>query len=168
MSENVNHPSHYNQGKIEVIEFIEDKTLGFHLGNAVKYISRAGKKDPAKRIEDLRKAIWYTERQIALWQAEEPNVELKRPNDMNAKVHTAADIQAASQAKNNDKYKIFKLAACFRTILANAPLVMANTASSPRKQGREEVIAEIEYQIHSWGVREIIDAALGPSAEPKP
>lgn len=60
----VNHPSHYTDGKIEVIDFIEDKKLGFHLGNAVKYISRAGKKDPAKTIEDLKKAIWYIQRQI--------------------------------------------------------------------------------------------------------
>lgn len=63
-ADNVNHPSHYTFGKIEVIDFIEDKKLGFHLGNAVKYISRAGRKDPAKTIEDLRKAAWYLNRQI--------------------------------------------------------------------------------------------------------
>ena len=62
--DNVNHPSHYTFGKIEVIDFIEDKKLGFHLGNAVKYISRAGRKDPAKTVEDLRKAAWYLNRQI--------------------------------------------------------------------------------------------------------
>ena len=61
----VNHPSHYTDGKIEVIEFIEDKKLGFHLGNAVKYICRAGKKDPNKEIEDLEKAKWYVERRIS-------------------------------------------------------------------------------------------------------
>ena len=61
----VNHPSHYTDGKIEVIDFIEDKKLGFHLGNAVKYIARAGKKDPAKTVEDLEKAIWYIKRYIA-------------------------------------------------------------------------------------------------------
>lgn len=60
----VQHPSHYNSGKIEVIDFIEDQQLGFNLGNAVKYISRAGKKDPAKTIEDLEKAVWYINRQI--------------------------------------------------------------------------------------------------------
>ena len=60
----VNHPSHYTDGKIEVIDFIEDKKLGFHLGNAVKYISRAGKKDPGKEIEDLEKAVWYVNRRI--------------------------------------------------------------------------------------------------------
>jgi hypothetical protein len=60
----VNHPSHYTDGKIEVIDYIEDKKLGFCLGNAVKYISRAGKKDPTKEIEDLNKAAWYIERRI--------------------------------------------------------------------------------------------------------
>ena len=64
MSDNVNHPSHYTDGKIEVIDFIEDKKLGYHLGNAVKYISRAGKKDPDKYIEDLQKAVWYLQREI--------------------------------------------------------------------------------------------------------
>ena len=52
MNDVVNHPAHYTDGKIEVIDFIEDKGLNFHRGNAVKYISRAGKKDPAKEIED--------------------------------------------------------------------------------------------------------------------
>lgn len=63
-ADNVNHPTYYTFGSIEVIDFIEDKKLGFHLGNAVKYISRAGRKDPAKTIEDLRKAAWYLNRQI--------------------------------------------------------------------------------------------------------
>lgn len=60
----VNHPSHYTDGKIEVIDYIEDKKLGFCLGNAVKYISRAGKKNPDKEVEDLQKAIWYINRRI--------------------------------------------------------------------------------------------------------
>ncbi len=60
----VNHPSHYTDGKIEVIDFIEDKQLGFCLGNAIKYISRAGKKYKDKEIEDLEKAIWYIKRRI--------------------------------------------------------------------------------------------------------
>ena len=64
MNDVVNHPAHYTDGKIEVIEFIEDKGLNFHRGNAVKYISRAGKKDPAKEIEDLKKAVWYLNREI--------------------------------------------------------------------------------------------------------
>lgn len=64
MIDNVNHPSHYTDGNIEVIDFIEDKKLNYHLGNAVKYISRAGKKDPEKYTEDLQKAVWYLQREI--------------------------------------------------------------------------------------------------------
>lgn len=62
--ENVDHPKHYNNGKIEVIDFIEDQSLGFCLGNAVKYIARAGKKNPFCEVEDLRKAVWYIQRRI--------------------------------------------------------------------------------------------------------
>lgn len=64
--DNINHPSHYTYGKIEVIDYIEDKDFGYHLGNAIKYISRAGKKDKSKTIEDLEKAIWYLNRKIEL------------------------------------------------------------------------------------------------------
>lgn len=60
----VNHPNHYTDGGIETIDFIEAKKLPYHLGNAVKYISRAGKKDQNKTIEDLQKAVWYIERYI--------------------------------------------------------------------------------------------------------
>jgi hypothetical protein len=66
----VNHPAHYNFGKIEVIDFIEDKNLNFHRGNAVKYICRAGIKDKSKEIEDLEKAIWYLKREIKRLQDE--------------------------------------------------------------------------------------------------
>lgn len=62
MQSNVDHPSHYNFGKYEVIDVIEDWELGFHLGNAVKYIARAGKKDINKTKEDLEKAVWYINR----------------------------------------------------------------------------------------------------------
>jgi hypothetical protein len=64
MSDPVNHPSHYTQGKYEVIDVLEDWKLDFRLTNALKYISRAGKKDPAKTKEDLQKAIWYINRFI--------------------------------------------------------------------------------------------------------
>ena len=63
-NDEVNHPAHYTDGQIEVIDFIEDKKLCFHLGNSVKYISRAGKKDPTKTLQDLEKAKWYLERKI--------------------------------------------------------------------------------------------------------
>lgn len=57
-------PPHYKNGKIEVIDYIEDKQLNYNLGNAVKYISRAGKKHLDTYTEDLKKAIWYLEREI--------------------------------------------------------------------------------------------------------
>ena len=76
----VNRPSHYTDSNIEVIDYIEDKKLGFCLGNAIKYISRAGKKKDNgrdmidKEIEDLKKAIWYINRKI---------FELKKGCDIN-------------------------------------------------------------------------------------
>ena len=60
----INHPKHYTDGKIEVIDFIEDKNLNYHRGNCIKYIARSGKKDPSKEIEDLEKALWYLQREI--------------------------------------------------------------------------------------------------------
>ena len=66
----VNHPSHYTDGGIETIDFIEAKRLPYHLGNAVKYITRAGKKDQNKTIEDLQKAVWYIERYIKVLEGE--------------------------------------------------------------------------------------------------
>nr|DAT56996.1 MAG TPA: nucelotide kinase [Caudoviricetes sp.] len=58
----VNHPSHYTRGKIEVIDFIEDQQLPYHLGNVVKYVARAGYK--GDKLEDLKKARWYLDRYI--------------------------------------------------------------------------------------------------------
>ena len=64
MSEAVNHPDHYGgaENPYEAIKVIEAWGLGFCLGNAVKYISRAEKKGAA--LEDLRKAAWYLQREI--------------------------------------------------------------------------------------------------------
>lgn len=63
--EEVDHPDHYGgaDNPYETIKVIEAWDLGFHLGNAVKYISRAGKKKDA--LVDLKKAAWYLEREIA-------------------------------------------------------------------------------------------------------
>jgi hypothetical protein len=67
MREAVNHPAHYGGGDnpYEAIKVIEAWDLDFCLGNTVKYISRAGKKDPAKELEDLEKARWYLDRRIS-------------------------------------------------------------------------------------------------------
>ena len=64
----VNHPNHYggSDNPYEVIKVLENWDLDFHLGNVVKYVSRAGKKDKSKEIEDLKKAMWYLQRKIEL------------------------------------------------------------------------------------------------------
>ena len=61
--DNVNHPEHYKMGGIETIDFIEAKSLGYHLGNVVKYVTRADHK--GNRLEDLKKAQWYLNRAVA-------------------------------------------------------------------------------------------------------
>ena len=61
----VNHPAHYRFA-IEVIDALEAWDLPFHLANVIKYLVRAGRKDPAKLLEDLEKAKWYLDRYIAL------------------------------------------------------------------------------------------------------
>ncbi|RYF78880.1 MAG: DUF3310 domain-containing protein [Cytophagaceae bacterium] len=65
-TEAVNHPQHYGGGDnpYEVIKIIDHYKLGFCLGNTIKYTLRAGKKDPAKTLEDLEKALWYLQHHI--------------------------------------------------------------------------------------------------------
>jgi Protein of unknwon function (DUF3310) len=67
MSDSVNHPSHYGgDTPYEVIKVIQAWQLDFYTGNAVKYIGRAGKKEKAKEIEDLKKAVFYLNYKIEL------------------------------------------------------------------------------------------------------
>lgn len=63
-NDSVNHPSHYNRGKIEVADFIYDQQLNFNRGNAIKYICRAGFKNDM--VEDLEKAIWYLNHELKM------------------------------------------------------------------------------------------------------
>ena len=65
-NEMVNHPNHDGgeNNQYEAIKVIEAWDLDFHLGNTVKYISRAGKKEVNKELQDLKKALWYLERKI--------------------------------------------------------------------------------------------------------
>lgn len=62
--DSINHPSHYTFGKIEVIDVIDDWKLSYELSSVIKYVARAGKKDPLRTIEDLKKAAWYLNREI--------------------------------------------------------------------------------------------------------
>lgn len=74
----VNSPAHYTRGGIETIDFIEAKGLDYLLGNAVKYISRAGHKNPDKYLEDLQKARFYLDR--AILRAEQDPVPARSSN----------------------------------------------------------------------------------------
>lgn len=73
----VDHPAHYGgaDNPYEAIRVIRAWGLGFSLGNAVKYISRAGRKDPAKLIEDLEKARWYLDEEITTLKSTDPPVQ---------------------------------------------------------------------------------------------
>jgi hypothetical protein len=62
----VNHPPHYQVGGLECIDVIEALDLPFHLGNTLKYLWRAGRKDGTHTLEDLKKARFYLDRQISL------------------------------------------------------------------------------------------------------
>lgn len=84
MPEAVNHPSHYNQGSLEVIDAIEGLSLGFHAGNVVKYVARYKHK---AGIEDLRKARWYLDRLIQNEERQEANV--KTATDVSSGNHPA-------------------------------------------------------------------------------
>lgn len=91
MSDNVKNPSYYNRGKIEVWEFIEDQDLDYHTGNAVKYIVRAGYKDPSKEVEDLQKAIAFLERKIKVLTGKIGTNGTTDTTDMNIKITTFKD-----------------------------------------------------------------------------
>lgn len=80
MDEKINHPSHYGGDTVyEVIKVIEAWGIGFHLGNTIKYIFRAGKKTQ-NPIEDLKKARWYLDREIQ---------NLEKENEENSKTTNA-------------------------------------------------------------------------------
>ena len=65
--EKVNHPAHYNTGRIEVIDAIEDWDLSFNDGNAIKYIARH--KYKGNPVQDIEKAIWYLQRHLEILKA---------------------------------------------------------------------------------------------------
>ena len=68
--EQVQHPSHYRGGTYEAINVIKAWDLNFCLGNALKYICRAGLKDPSTAVQDLEKAIFYLQDEIKTRKAE--------------------------------------------------------------------------------------------------
>ena len=103
-----NHPSQYNSGKIEVIEFIEDQGFGPGMwrGTAIKYAARAGTKDPTKEIEDLEKAVWYLKREIEVKTAQKLKREFIRPNGMNAKDFKTPGYVTAEMAVRANLHRV--------------------------------------------------------------
>ena len=105
--DNVNKPSHYTEGrKLETIEVIEDWNMNFRLGNALKYISRTGRKDPAKAVEDLRKAVWYIEREISSLEGEQTPYSVTYEDVLQdyAACQTDVDDQALEYWDTDDSY----------------------------------------------------------------
>ena len=103
MTDPVNHPSHYTAYPVEVIQLTA--WMNFCRGNAVKYIARAGLKDPAKEIEDLKKAAWYINYEIdrleELKAQEQPVNEVEVPENRFSFLDTTAladhvDLQLVS------------------------------------------------------------------------
>ena len=85
MSEQVNHPKHYNAGKIEAIDVIEDWKLNFSLGCVVKYLCRAEYKNST--IEDLEKAAWYLNREIQRRKSEnDEDIKIYKKNDLSKSI----------------------------------------------------------------------------------
>ena len=74
----VNHPDHYGgeESVYEVVKVCEawDLDKDAYLFNVVKYVARAGKKDPSKELQDLKKALWYLDRKIQNLENEKSNV----------------------------------------------------------------------------------------------
>jgi hypothetical protein len=99
MSDPINHPAHYTFGGVEVIDALEAWNLPFHLANVVKYVARAGRKDPARIVEDLRKARWYLDRYIAQVERDQRTVvvEAVKSELLRHVTHTGVDLDALAQ-----------------------------------------------------------------------
>jgi Protein of unknwon function (DUF3310) len=96
MHDTINSPSWYTRGKIEVIEFIEDQGLPYHLSCVIKYVTRAGHKDETKTLEDLKKARWYLDRYIQWVEATPPAAD-QRPDHPS---QTTVDLARARSVAN--------------------------------------------------------------------
>ena len=75
-NDDVNHSAHYNRGKFEAIEVIRDWKLDFWTGNALKYLARAGFKNPDELVKDLKEAVFYLNDKIKELEEEDKQVDL--------------------------------------------------------------------------------------------
>lgn len=117
----VNHPSHYTDGKYEVIILTEN--MNFCLGNAIKYLSRAGKKDPTKTQEDIKKAVWYCNREIL-------RVTNSTGGILNAPYNLPIDI--------NDYCEDKKVTSNVAIAIKN--IVLANRAETKKNYDKEKIL----------------------------
>ena len=100
MAETTKGPSYYQRGSIQVWDFIRDKGLNFHLGNAVKYICRYGYKgNYDDQLSDLNKAIHYleNERNHLQWSRNRDPKDLPRYDTSNTFVSTSKGVQESVQ-----------------------------------------------------------------------
>lgn len=119
MKDPVNNPSHYQVGGYQVIDIIEAFGLNYRLGNAVKYILRAGRKDAAKTAEDLRKAVFYLNREADRLEAytpceadEEPDAggpEYLEADDMDGLLELAREIRNQKHVSAKLGYDVYPL-----------------------------------------------------------
>lgn len=106
----VYNPDYYRTGYIEVADFIEDKGFDFFLGNVIKYVSRAGKKEGNSAIMDLNKALWYLRREIAILSSREPREvrekkkELEELKKEREKIKNAVKFIEDSKAEHPELY----------------------------------------------------------------
>ena len=123
MTDNVSHPSHYNAGKIEVIDAIEDWKLGFHLGNVVKYIARAAHK--GAELEDLKKAKWYLERKIQ---------QLEGGNARQPKERDSAKVASRAKSSRNRKRKAASMRKCSARAVRSRDTVADDRNEEPKAE----------------------------------
>ena len=95
----VYNPDYYKTGKIEVSDFIEDKEFNFFLGNVVKYVSRAGKKDGNSAIQDLKKAQWYLNKEISRLETKDLTVTLDNVEDNVVETATISNVSETEESK---------------------------------------------------------------------
>lgn len=133
MTEAVNHPQHYGgDTPYEAIKVIEAWGLNFHLGNAVKYISRAGKK--GNKEEDLKKALWYIQRELDKMEPKECDLSSMTPTEILA--FAEHNFNAGSNAP-----LVFRLTGC--TQHHEGAIRAFSTEDSPNIRGLGEITIQL-------------------------
>ena len=153
--DSVNHPSHYTDGKIEVIDFINDKKLNFNRGNVIKYVARAGKKASGsldlgkKEVEDLEKAAFYLEDEIKRL---DPN-----PNRKKVKVKAIKDSLYKYQeefCRSKMGFTTLKHTSYYEGATAALRAILQDTLNDEEFADVTNMLEQIEAQVYSKTVHE--------------